>query len=338
MSYKAKEIWFLSADQPTPQLAQAIRNFYKLWLPIHSHKEKLELFHYTTLEGLKGIVKNRSLWFTHTSSLNDPSELEYGKDLIVDILMKEKINKHEKIIDDFLQSLIDNMNMFSKVMYETYIACFCESNNLLSQWRGYAASGGGYNLGFEFTSDTKFYHTKDESSDDSYVILRKIQYLLKDQIEKVENYISSLLCYANDAIVYLNKHGGVQSHWPQMAAMESSNPFFDLMFSFKNPVFKEEKEWRLIKSRFKERKPEQIKFRENAKGVIPYLETFMFEDIEGQLFFPLRSIKLGPTHDTLSTKSALDLFIRKESVLENKITLNADGVNLSDAGYVLREK
>lgn len=337
MSYKAKEIWFLSADQPTPQIGEAIRCFFKWWLPIHRYDNKLVLFHYTRLEGLKGIVKNRSLRFTHTSSLNDPSELVYGKNLIIEIIKKELSKKHEKVILEFLNALIDNMIRFNQVMYETYIACFCKSENLLSQWRSYASSGGGYNLGIEFTSDTKFFHTLDETREDSYIILRKIQYLPKDQIEMVERYITSLLKYANDAIVYLKKHDGIPQHWPQMAAMESSNPLFDLMFSFKNPAFREENEWRLIKSRDKDKNPEQLQFNEDRKDMIPYLETSIYEEVGSQKFFPLRSIKSGPTLDPSRTKPSLNLFIRKVSVIENEIKLNVNSIRISDAGYFLRK-
>ena len=176
MSYHAKEIWFYNPVRSTPQIRQAIENFWKFWLPEHSTDDDLQLYHYTTIDGLKGIIKNRSLWLTHTSTLNDPTELKYGKEIILNILHSEIGNRHEEIINKFLNSLIGEVNSFDEIMYEAYVACFCKSDNLLSQWRAYGHRGGGYNLGFTFTSNTKFYQTPDHTEKESHVILRKIIY------------------------------------------------------------------------------------------------------------------------------------------------------------------
>ena len=40
-----------------------------------------ELFHYTTIEGLKGILENRCVWSTHFEYLNDSTEVIYGQTL-----------------------------------------------------------------------------------------------------------------------------------------------------------------------------------------------------------------------------------------------------------------
>jgi hypothetical protein len=35
---------------------------------------------------------------------------------------------------------------------DAYVVCFCQHNNLLSQWRTYGADGGGYSMEFGFPS------------------------------------------------------------------------------------------------------------------------------------------------------------------------------------------
>ena len=35
------------------------------------------LYHYTTPEGLLGILKNKELWYSHIDYLNDESEIKY---------------------------------------------------------------------------------------------------------------------------------------------------------------------------------------------------------------------------------------------------------------------
>lgn len=222
-------------------------------------------------------------------------------------------------------------------MYEAYVACFCKSDNLLSQWRAYGHRGGGYNLGFTFTSNTKFYHTPDISEKESHVILRKIIYDFNKQKEFVTEYVSSIISYAKDALKYFKNNGGIPQAWESIAALEAANILCDLMLSFKNPVFSEENEWRLILVRQSQHKAEQLQFRENEKGLIPYFETYIIENKEGKPFFPVHSIKFGPMLDVSSTKSALTLFIRKEAALESNIKINANAIRISGAGYSLRD-
>ncbi len=337
MSYDAKPIIFYKPAMSTPQIKAAMDSFFKYWLPKHSYSEDLKLYHYTTLEGLKGIINSRSIRFTHTSTLNDPSELKYGKQLILDILSDTINNENEDNIKNLLKDLSTFINVFDTISYQTYVACFCKSENLLSQWRSYAAQGGGYNLGLRFQSSTKFYHALDDSEKESYIILRKMIYDIDEQRELVSNYISSIVTSSSDAIKYFREHGGVPQAWASIAAMESVNILFDLMLSFKNPVFREENEWRLIKGMEAEHRPELIKFRETNEGLVPYLETYIVEDLEGESTFPLRTIKFGPMLDEARTKSTLELFVNKEAALTNKIKIDTSNTIISGAGYILRE-
>ena len=289
-----------------------------------------------TLEGLKGILNSRSIWFTHTSTLNDPLELKYGKQIILDILNEATNNENEDNIKNLLKNLSVHVNAFNTMITQTYVACFCESENLLSQWRSYAAQGGGYNLGLRFQSNTKYYHTLDDTEEDSYVILRKMVYDVDEQRGLISDYISSIVTSSGDAIKHYNEHGGIPDAWAAIAGMESANILFDLVLSFKNPVFNEENEWRLIYGRLASYKPEQLKFRETKEGLIPYIETYIVEDLEGKSVFPLSSIKFGPMLDDARTKSALQLFVNKEAVSDNKISINVNDVRITGAGYELR--
>ncbi len=337
MSYDAKPIFFNEPAYSTPQIKTAMLTFLKRWLPKHSSTVELKLYHYTTLEGLRGILNSRSIWFTHTSTLNDPLELKYGKQLILDILNEVTNNENEGNIKNLLRFLSDTVNGFTIMTNQTYVACFCESENLLSQWRSYAAQGGGYNLGLRFQSNTKFYHALDDTEEDSYVILRKMVYDVEEQRGLILDYISSIVTSSGDAIKYFNEHGGIPDAWASIAAMESVNILFDLMLSFKNPVFNEENEWRLIKGRQASYKPEHLKFRETNEGLIPYIETYIVEDLEGKFVFPLCSIKFGPMLDDERSKSTLELFVNKEAVSENKISINVNDVRITGAGYILRK-
>ncbi|EJG2383281.1 hypothetical protein HMPREF1144_0490 [Klebsiella sp. OBRC7] len=43
----------------------------------------MKIYHYTDLNGLKGIIESGSLWATHFSFLNDSNELTHGMNCLV---------------------------------------------------------------------------------------------------------------------------------------------------------------------------------------------------------------------------------------------------------------
>ncbi len=45
-----------------------------------------ELYHYTGIHGLKGIVESQTLWATHYKYLNDAEEIRHFRDRLPDIL------------------------------------------------------------------------------------------------------------------------------------------------------------------------------------------------------------------------------------------------------------
>lgn len=102
----------------------------------------LSLYHYTDLSGLVGIVEKHDLWVSHSRYSNDDEEMTHGLSVVRSVLKRAtESGKHDR---EYLQTL-------SKLTEEpegVYICCFCEKDNLLSQWRGYGANGTGVSLQF----------------------------------------------------------------------------------------------------------------------------------------------------------------------------------------------
>lgn len=283
-------------------------------------------------------MHNRSIWFSHISTLNDPSELQYGKNLVISKL-SEKIDKEkDNNIEMLLRGLAMEIEVFGLGSFHTYVACFCESDNLLSQWRSYASKGGGYNLGLCFNSDTKYSHNLENPSDDSYIILRKIIYDPKDQEEVISRYISSIVSASKNAISCFTKSGGIPDAWAPRAVIESVNILLDIVLSLKNPVFMEEKEWRLIKLMQGNHRPNLLKFIENNDRHIPYLDTIIYDcdDLQENMEFPLRAIRFGPMLDEISTRAVLELLVNNKSAEPNKINIDVNKISIEGAGYVIR--
>ena len=91
----------------------------------HNYAFPEYVYHYTTIEGLKGIISDRKLWLTDIRYLNDKAELGHGYKLI---------NEYQERVGGSKLSIKDDVCI--------YVASFSLDNNSLSQWRAYAKSGG----------------------------------------------------------------------------------------------------------------------------------------------------------------------------------------------------
>ena len=166
-------------------------------------KEHPELFHYTGINGLEGILKSQTLWATHASFLNDSTELKEFRNRLPGILQpvlknhlaqleKDPANKiivknsggRGKVIEDYI-SFVDNvyvllMGADQQVMsnIEPYILSFCtpgksdqiKQHGLLSQWRGYGREGG-YAVVFDTSKLLKLLPREAEMYSPNYYII-----------------------------------------------------------------------------------------------------------------------------------------------------------------------
>jgi Protein of unknown function (DUF2971) len=97
------------------------------------------LYHYTTFDGLHGILKDSALRATFSETLNDGSEWEFGKSVI----------RRYPIPEGTSQEPAPPPSMVIPPPKAIFVTCFCEESNLLSMWRSYTGQGGGFCLGFE---------------------------------------------------------------------------------------------------------------------------------------------------------------------------------------------
>lgn len=334
MSYNAKQI--IMFDPIDSTMSEVINSFNRFWLPLHSYQDELVLHHYTTLEGLKGILQTKSLWCTDTSSLGDPMELKYGKNLIINKL-NEKIEIEEnEAIKKILENLITSLEAFDSFIFRVFIACFCKEDNLLSQWRAYSGKGVGYNIGFRFETDTMFSHTQENPLEKRHAFLRKIIYDSEIQNEIISNSITHIIEEAKRVEEQLLNNGGLPTGWPLQAALEAVNILIDINMSFKNAVFEEEKEWRLIEVIDPNRLSELLQFRDINERLTPYLSTVIYDEIEGNNFCPISKIRIGPGIDEKRTRENLELFVKNIAAGSKNVKIDAADISFESAGYVLR--
>jgi hypothetical protein len=240
------------------------------------------IYHYTTTRGLLGILESRELWASDLRYMNDLSELKYANNLI-----NKEIDK--SVGSDFLTAaLIDYSPGRILDLFAVYACCFCEDGDQLSQWRAYTEKGTGFALGF----NRKL--IKQNSSDGP--VLDKVIYEPEDQINSINPTIEE---YVKDLQAYMSISSKLNEQQRLRQFSDIGHKLFSAnirnFFFFKNPVFREENEWRIVQPRFVS-DPTDVCFREMRGTIIPYIKIPLLKpDYSEQL--PLEKIIQGPLAD-----------------------------------------
>jgi hypothetical protein len=210
------------------------------------------LYHYTDQSGFIGIFTNQELWATKIQYLNDDTEYRIALNLAEKVLQK-RINEHAsesvKSRLKFYLSLIPSI----KNMH----ICVCsltEEGDLLSQWRGYSNSLGGYSIGFDKSVLISSINMEEFE-------LVKCVYDGSEQLNVVTKMI-------DDMIDKFITEPEPEYHTP--VHYESGSEFQDrlakLAPKIKDASFKEEKEWRIIsKVKFSD-----LEFRSGKSMLTPF--------------------------------------------------------------------
>ncbi|MEQ8692144.1 MAG: DUF2971 domain-containing protein [Pseudomonadales bacterium] len=240
------------------------------------------LFHYTSPGGLIGIAQSKEIWATNVRYLNDTKELkhaaEVSRNFIANFSNKSKLNKTE---ERFLATLSQYAGNSSS---DIYVVSLTEKRDLLSQWRAYCPSTGGFSLGMssdhlqKVALEQRFflcpavYDHQTQYRLMGEIILKHIQQLGAELTEKQAD--DAAITCARD----ISKYGAILKHHS----------------------FKEEAEWRLISESQGVNSP-HLSYREGMGTIIPYiklsLSTPSFPDINRHMQPDSLLVVVGPTAD-----------------------------------------
>jgi hypothetical protein len=213
-----------------------------------------ELFHYTSPEGLIGIIGSRSLWASDMLCLNDSSEATYAHGLIQDALDMDNGRllppKHRSQFEEGLRSAFR--------MYPPFVTCFCENGDLLSQWRGYGGAGEGFALGFR-----RSWLTSSAVLDDAKFCLVKVIYCPNQQKRLITEFIESS---GSISTTYQFSDDDAERWFWGITA----NAIAHLVVAIKDPVFEQENEWRLINTTIIP--GENYRYRVSGHRIVPYVK------------------------------------------------------------------
>jgi hypothetical protein len=224
------------------------------------------LYHYTTAQGLLGILKSNVLWASNLLYMNDFSELKYSIELIKSELEKAfnvsnpnlKNSPFFPMILDILDATLSACNVYS--------TCFCEDGDQLSQWRSYSQKGTGYAIGF----DLKHIDRASELLPlNSSLFLTDIVYEKEDQLKLLNPIINNYIHSVRSLI--LGRTSPTEDQIKKYATNFLINAF-RCLFSFKHSAFQDEREWRIFQIMSSNSSSGKIEFREIGGTIVPYME------------------------------------------------------------------
>jgi hypothetical protein len=261
------------------------------WFPLHDDPPD-PLYHYTNVAGLLGIIQSDTLWATHSSYLNDPSEIVHAHALI-QLAIKDRLEIAQRPVSRELLSRALYAIDPNDGMYQYFVSSFCQEPDLLGQWRAYSRSGGGYAIGFDSLALQR------TANPSPALTLRRVIYNHDQQ----RVLISQTL---DDVMDSLEGVAGTKDPTEASALIALfvsflRDHFAEFHFSFKNQAYKDEQEWRLIVQAgvaARDALLRDVCFRE-ADGIpVPYLalgSDSLAGRPNGQL--PLTNIVYGPAID-----------------------------------------
>lgn len=315
-------------------------------MPITSEVYK-EIYHYTTFEGLIGILKSKSLWATHCKFLNDYSEINLFRSKFISLMHPHVRECIDEIIKQYPQSQrfidgkggLDHFTMhearnivnaqYSALGYEIYITSFCgqhkntmiNENGLLSQWRAYG-NDGGVALVFDTKKLEEILLVEFNKYEYNMVHLSDVVY--SDDEKKLDEELSpSLSIMASTVKKLLDPRYFKERATPDLS--EGFIPFVNCITRYKHYGFSEENEvrivvlptvinqemLRLVNQGGGKLKPEKERmFRDKNGRLIPYIELFKSIDIE----LPINRIIIGPHKEQEARADTLSVMLRNKNI------------------------
>ena len=222
-------------------------------------------------------------------------------------IIRNRISKAESdVVVEFLGRTMRTANSFDG-MFDCYIACFCERDDLLNQWRVYANSGGGYALGMQAKEIGLRWGTLHPTQD---FVLRKVVYneeLQNKLVAEVIDITSRVLLDATKGVSVADANNLI-ARCCQFVRVEVA----DYLFCFKHPAFAVEEEWRLCHV-ISPGEEDHVFFRDSPYGLTPYvcLDLSPMAGINHNKL-PLARITHGPIPDPSNVRFALNKLLRSK--------------------------
>lgn len=236
------------------------------------------IFHYTDLNALKSILDKSELWLSHVHFMNDHSEFDFCLKIIREGLRRK--------VEEYAGAEFEGFKFFDAISeIPVYVSSFCIESDLLSQWRAYCPSSGGYALEFDFDNIGQ---QVNPLADTVFQICCYAEEVQKAELERKISEIFEAMLKIMD---------GRQS---LMTSYQQICESLILSLQLKDKGFREEREVRLI-SIAKNKTPS---FRAKGSILIPYY-AFPF-DVNA-----VKRIVIGPMQESELAQRGLEMYLNQ---------------------------
>lgn len=272
-----------------------------------------ELFHYTSLAGLMGIITENGFWASDNRFMNDAEENLNGIRLAGEVLRhrreRTKIPAYSEILGE-VDGLVSEPREHGHL-----VACFSHARDDLGQWRGYAAGGVCLCLGPNEDGEAPLFFGPDHLP---------FAVIYKDRPKKVLLF-SILKRFEKE---YALDREMMSEYWPQDHDENYRDHIHSMIsnyiLGFKDQAFENEAEARLVLSyKNAEKYTGGLNFRASPLGIIPYLRTgdhVAIKKAGGRL--PLREVVIGPAPHQKLIAESVETFLAQSGYKQTRVSLS----------------
>ena len=220
------------------------------------------VYHYTSPEGLLGILDNQNVRFTDIKYMNDRSEGVYFIKKLIEYIEKNKgvFPYAEMIVNALLEDndyneikrlSVTNVKFKTNLRGKTksaraFLFCTCTDPDLLNMWNYYVKNGSyqGYSVGINVSSFLTELGTILPSNQFVSIYYGKVLYSPKEQEDEIENLLQTIESFTNDQLSFDDKN--ITPNFLNLA-QDYLKEYIDLYGVFyKHPKFSNEQEYRFV--------------------------------------------------------------------------------------------
>jgi hypothetical protein len=258
------------------------------------------LYHYCDAVAFEAIIRTNTLWLSPFRHSNDSEEGIRAGRLLAQLAVKYGLGEGE------VASFEKDLNALS-CLHDCYGLCLSQRGDLLSQWRGYAADGAGFAIGFRPAGLKSLPPLMAEGVPAPHwraPVLHKIVYDEEEQLRELTPWFESMKDHVRDSrrppprqrLEDLASSSGLPKYMRAQRSLDNTLTYnWDRLYGVKSAAFNEEEEWRLVLWAF-HFGGVPFKYRVSRGMVIPYLE-YALSDRRSELS-PISHIYLGPKNRT----------------------------------------
>ncbi len=254
------------------------------------------VYHYTTSSGTLGILTTGSIWASDVRFLNDASEWAYALSLAEYAIRSVTAPMHPGWGD--LAGELGRLRGMT-----TFVACFSEARDQLSQWRAYATQG--YAIGFAAAYLSALATTMQPTA-----IFAPVVYDVARQRDVIAGLLERMVPLDPDAL-----DDGAPLRHLLMGALSIAAAFF------KNPAFEHEQEWRL--AILPEEPPAiprfKVDFRALRGAIVPYTSI----GLNGLKASVLPEVIVGPGPDQAMASAGVQDLLRTRGLSVTSVHASA---------------